>query len=92
MYTYVIVLFHNAVLYRVELCLFCTGTCLSQASTLRINKPPLRNKKQTANTYKRHIHQIKTTYERSALPMTNTYPYKTNRTLRDTKLRYKTEQ
>ena len=31
----------------------------TQASTLHINKPPLRNKQQAANTDKKHIHQIK---------------------------------
>ena len=46
---------------------------MTQASTVRINKRILRNKKQTANTNKKHIHEINTTYARSALPTTNMY-------------------
>ena len=60
------------------------------APTVRINKP-LRNKQQRADTDYKHIHQIKTTYVRSALATTNTYPYYINRTLRHTKQRYKRE-
>ena len=42
---------------------------------LTITELPLWNKQLTANNDKKHIHQIKTTYTRSALPMTNMYAY-----------------
>ena len=42
---------------------------------LTITEPPLLNKQQTANTDKKHIHQIKTTYARSDLPTANTCTY-----------------
>ena len=58
---------------------------------LMITEPPLRNKLQTENTDKKHIHQPKQLKQESAFPKKSTYAYYINRTLRDTKLRYKTD-